>query len=642
MQEIHPNRKDPKMRLTRLGLLLPVFAFVVLAGALSSCGSSGSSSGTSSVSSAIPSEFQAPTSAPSDAKSGGHLTVLAEGDIDYMDPGAAYYQFTYQTTEATQRGLMGWEPGTTTDPTPDLADGPPDVSSDNKTITFHLKSGVKFSPPVNREVTSADVKYAIERSLIPGVANGYTASYLGSLEGFAQAQAAVKKNPSVAPNISGIETPDDSTIVFKLDKPEATAAIQALSLPISAPVPEEYAKKFDSQTPSNYGQYVVFTGPYMVQNDCVNSSGAVTNQNCSGKLTGYTPGKEIDLVRNPNWDSSTDFRPAYLDSITIQEGFADPTSASQKILTGSDQVSGDFSPSNTVIKDIVTGNKYSKDQLSGSPAGANRFIALNTSEPPFDDINVRKAVIAGTDRTALRNTRGGSLVGAVATHFIPPAISGFDEAGGYGTPKDPATGKPLDFYASPTGNMQLAEEYMKKAGFKSGKCEGSVCDITMVGDNTPPGSDTATVMKDQLGKLGFNVQLQQVEHTAMYTRFCSVVKSEPSVCPNVGWVKDFNDPQSMLQVPFSSTTISASPANNSNWAQLNDPTIDKAIEKGLTVPDSQRAQYWGQLDDQIMALAPVIMWDWDNELYVRSDDVNGVINLFNAEFDLSFTSVTNP
>jgi peptide/nickel transport system substrate-binding protein len=483
------------MQLRRLRLLLPVPILIVLAGVLSSCGSSGSSTSgsSSSASSAIPSQFQAPTAAPSDAKSGGHLTVLSEGDIDYMDPGAAYYQFTYMMDEATQRGLMGWQPADT-QPSPDLADGPPDVSSDNKTVTFHLRSGVKFSPPVNREVTSKDVKYAIERSIMPGVANGYTATYLGALEGLKQAQAAVKKDPTVAPNISGIQTPDDHTIVFKLTQPQSAVVIQILSLPVSAPVPEEYAKKFDAQTPSQYNQNVVFTGPYMVQNDCVNTAGKVVNPNCSGKLTGYTPGKEIVLVRNPNWDPNTDFRPAYADSITIQEGFTDPTQASQKILSGSDQLSGDFVPSKTIIQQVASGQKYSQDQMSFSPSGGNRFVALNTAEPPFNNVNVRRAVVAGTDRTALRNTRGGELVGAVATHYIPPGIPGFDEAGGYGTPKDPSTGKPLDFLANPNGDMQLAESYMKKAGFSSGKCEGSNCDITMVGDNTPPGSDTATVM----------------------------------------------------------------------------------------------------------------------------------------------------
>jgi len=629
------------MQLRRLRLLLPVPILIVLAGVLSSCGSSGSStSGSSSASSAIPSQFQAPTAAPSDAKSGGHLTVLAEGDIDYMDPGAAYYQFTYMMDEATQRGLMGWQPQDT-QPTPDLADGPPEVSSDNKTVTFHLRSGVKFSPPVNREVTSKDVKYAIERSIMPGVANGYTATYLGALQGLKQAQAAVKKDPTVAPNISGIQTPDDHTIVFKLTKPQSAVVIQILSLPVSAPVPEEYAKKMDAQTPSSYGQNVVFTGPYMVQNDCVNTSGKVVNPNCTGKLTGYTPGKEIVLVRNPNWDPSTDFRPAYADSITIQEGFTDPTQASQKILAGSGELSGDFVPSKSIIQQVASGQKYSTDQMSFSPSGGNRFVALNTSEPPFNNVNVRRAVVAGTDRTALRNTRGGELVGAVATHYIPPGIPGFDEAGGYGTPKDPSTGKPLDFLANPNGDMKVAESYMKKAGFSSGKCEGSNCDITMVGDNTPPGSDTATVMKDQLEKLGFNVNLQEVEHSSMYTRFCSVVKSEPNVCPNVGWIKDFNDGEGILKVPFSGSTISASPANNSNWPQLNDPTINKAIDNCVNVNGSDRAPCWGKVDDQISALAPAIPWVWDNEGYVRSKDVNGVVNLFNAEWDLSFSSLAN-
>ena len=54
------------------------------------------------------------------------------------------------------------------------------------------------------------------------------------------------------------------------------------------------------------------------------------------------PGKEIQMVRNPNWDPETDFRPAYLDKIDVQEGFTDTTSASRKILSGEAQVNGDF------------------------------------------------------------------------------------------------------------------------------------------------------------------------------------------------------------------------------------------------------------------------------------------------------------
>ena len=41
----------------------------------------------------------------------------------------------------------------------------------------------------------------------------------------------------------------------------------------------------------------------------------MVENDAQGKLIGYKPGKSIHLVRNPNWDKDTDFRPAYLDEI---------------------------------------------------------------------------------------------------------------------------------------------------------------------------------------------------------------------------------------------------------------------------------------------------------------------------------------
>jgi peptide/nickel transport system substrate-binding protein len=625
------------MRLTRLRLLLPALLVAGLAVVLSSCGGGESTTG-GEESAGIPSAFKAPTAAPDNAAKGGTLTVLNEGDIDYMDPGAAYYQVTYELTLATQRSLMGWPPDAT-QPVPDLADGQPEVTDGGKTITFTIRDGVKYSPPVDREVKSEDVKYAIERSLLPGVPNGYTRAYLADLVGFKDAEQQLKQDKTTAPDIKGIETPDDKTLVLHLTRSSSVPVIQALSLPVSAPVPEEYAKKYDAESPSTYGQYVTFTGPYMVQNDCdikVNTSdhtAEAQNTDCTGKLTGYKPGKEIDLVRNPNWTggSTGDYRPAYVDEINVQEGFSDPTSASQKILSGDSQISGDFPPSKTIVQQVATGSKYSTDQMVAVPSGGNRYIALNTTKPPFDDINVRKAVIAGSDRTALRNTRGGELFGPVATHFIPPLIPGFEEAGGL-------QGPDLDFVQNPNGDPKLSASYFKKAGMKSGKCEGSNCDITMVGDDDPPGFDTATVFKHQLEDMGFSVDFQPVSHDIMYTKFCSVPAQEPNVCPNVGWIKDFNDPQSILQVPFSGDSIN--PSNNSNWPQLDDPQINKAIADAVTITDpQQRAETWGKIDDQVMAEAPAVPWVWDNDVLVRSADVNGVANLFNGEWDLAYTSI---
>ena len=569
----------------------------------------------------IPAEFTAPTAAPDNATQGGDLTVLASDDVDYMDPGAAYYQFTYMVTSASQRALLSWRPPDVKEPTPDLAEDQPEVSEDGKTITFTIREGVKFSPPVDREATAQDVEYAIERGLLPGVANGYIPIYLADVVGFEKAQKEAEDNPTGgAPDISGITATDDRTLEVELDRPTAATVIQALSLPISAPVPEEYAKEFDAKNPSTYGQYVTFTGPYMVKNDPK-----------TGELTGYTPGRVIEMVRNPNWDGEAtgDFRPAYLDSVTIEEGFTDTASASRKILNGDASVNGDITPPPTVIQEAA--QSAEEGQMVASPSGGNRYIALNTQEPPFDDINVRKAVLAASNRTALRNTRGGELVGPVATHFIPPGIPGFEEAGGL-------EGTGLDYLSNPNGDPQLAADYMKKAGFDSGKCEGD-CQVTIVGDGASPDKETTEVFVGTLEDLGFDADVQNVARDVMYTRFCNVPDSMPNVCPSVGWLKDFQDPLSILQPTFDGNAINAS--NNSNWPLLDVKSINDAMSQAaLTEDEGDRAQEWGDIDTQITEQAPAVPYVWDNQVNIRSTDVDGVINLFNANWDLAFTSVS--
>jgi peptide/nickel transport system substrate-binding protein len=94
-------------------------------------------------------------------------------------------------------------------------------------------------------------------------------------------------------------------------------------MPASAPVPKEYAEKYDKENPSTYGEgHAVYTGPYMVENDA------------SGKAIGYEAGRRIHLVRNPNWQESLETRPAYLDEIEIQEGNDDATVSARRVLEG--------------------------------------------------------------------------------------------------------------------------------------------------------------------------------------------------------------------------------------------------------------------------------------------------------------------
>ncbi len=580
-----------------------VLAIAVLALVVAGCG--GSSNKSSSSSGAKPA-----TAAPTSAKKGGHLDVLSLADVDSLDPGYWYYQYDYMALEQpTQRALYSWEADKTT-PTPDIATADPVYSDGGRTVTIKIRPGIKYSPgPVKRTVKADDFVYSLTRCFEPQVGNGYVNAYLGDLVGLDAFKSGKAKT------ISGLSAPDDSTLVMKFNSPAGVVG-QALALPCTVPVPREYATKFDSGKQSTYGQHQVFTGPYMIKGA---ESGNVN--------AGYTPGKKIELVRNPNWGGKAqgDFKPAYLDSITFLGG-EDISVASRKILAGKALISGDFAaPPTATLKAAYT---KQRQQVAIIPSGGNRYIGLNSAIPPFNNENLRKAVVAATNRNALIQTRGGPLLGKPATHILPPGLGGFEEAGGYGSK--------YDYYKDPNGDMAVAKKYMAAAGFPSGKYSGPK--ILMVGDDQPPASKTGEAFLQTLKSLGFNVNYRQVPHDVMYSKFCQVPKAKVNICPNVGWGKDFFDPQSMIDPTFNGKNIV--PSGNVNYPQLNDPKINADMKKAEQLTDTTaRNQAWAAIDDEITAGAYVVMWIWDNDVNLEASNVNGVQSKFNASWDVTYTSL---
>ncbi len=176
---------------------------------------------------------------------------------------------------------------------PDLATSVPTSTDDGLTWTFTLKSGVRFAPPVNRAITSHDIVTAFERIANPALAAQYGFYYttIAGMNAYAS---------GTAKTISGITTPNDQTVVFHLTTPTPDF-LYRLSLPATGPIPEEVAKCFTS--PGDYGRDLVSSGPYMIQGaDKVNISSCSTIQ----PMSGFDPTSKLILVRNPNYNPSTD------------------------------------------------------------------------------------------------------------------------------------------------------------------------------------------------------------------------------------------------------------------------------------------------------------------------------------------------
>ena len=200
-----------------------------------------------------------------------------------------------------------------------------------------------------------------------------------------------------------------------------------------------------------------------------------------------------------------------------------------------------------------------------------------------------------------------------------------------------------DFMASETGNMDVAKKYMLAAKAEGvpvtadGKYAGSEKLLT-IATNADPGKKTAEVAQNQFQKLGFKLNFRIVPQDTLYTKFCGVPKAKVAICPNVGWFKDFTDPQSMLDATFNGKNIL--PQGNVNWPQLDDPAINAAMTAASTTPvGPERNKAWAKINEMIIAQAPAIPWIWDKTAIVASSDVNLVPSTYTTTPDLNFTSL---
>jgi peptide/nickel transport system substrate-binding protein len=599
----------------------------LLAVGVAACGSSSSSSasGSGSATATTQSLPLKPGENPAGQqltgkKTGGNLTVYSSEDFEHLDPGESYFTQDYTVDYATQRTLFGYMPNQTQIVSPDMATTMPTtanggITDGGKTLTVHIRPNVHFSPPVNRAVTSADIAYAIERGANPNVANPYFPAYFGSASPTPLVGATSAKYAGGP--IAGIQTPNPTTIVFHMTKPGATFLIQALSLPLSAPVPQSFAGPLDKHSPTTYGStYLVASGPYMIKSDSTGKFAGI----------GYQTGKSLTLVRNPNWKASTDWRPAYLNQINVNIG-GDATVIGQQVLKGSDALQMD-TPAQSIVK--LAYESY-PSQITFTSGSGDHYAALNNAAGVFKNVNLRRAVWAAVDREAIVKARGGPLVAEPMTHFIYPGVSGYAQAGG-------AAGPAVDFNADVNGNLAVAAKYMKAAGYPSGKYTGSDT-LQVVGANN--GNDPAiiAIINNALTELGFKTHVSEVDQSVMYAKYCGVPKQNIDVCPTVGWVRDFADPLTVLYAPFYGPAIV--PTNNSNWGQVNDPAINAAMVKAALVVDpTAREQAWANVDKQLVNDAVAMPEEFENQPNIEAKDVAGVSDLWNeGNWDFDFTSL---
>ncbi len=549
-----------------------------------------------------------------DVKKGGtyRIATVDFGFTNAFDPTGEYLGLAWgYYSNLLSRTLVGYRHrpgGPGNELVPDLADSVPEPSSDGLTYTFKLKQGIKFGPPLDREITSKDIAFAFERIGTKSLAAQY-GFYYDVIEGM----AAFKDGS--AKTITGIQTPDDKTISFKLTAPSGEF-LYRLAMPATQPMPREVAGCFKNA--GDYGRYVVASGPYMIDGSAAQDA---TSCKTLKPLSGWDPSKNLTFVRNPNYDPATDdaeYRSANVDSVTV-----DINTNSQDIFDKIKQGQLDGSPDtppNTVVAEYAQ-DAALKDLLKINSGDRTWFITMNTARAPFDDVNVRKAANFIIDKAAIQQAWGGTAAGSIAKHIVPDAMYG--------------DAFPADYEPYPLDEAK-AKEAMKASKYdtdKDGLCDAPACkNVFHVSRNSEPWSKYNPVIAESFKKIGIELNTRELPTGNAYTTIQTVARNVP-VASNAGWTKDYAD-VGTFAVLFQSATII--PTGNSNYsligltaAQAKDlkvpvadgvvPSVDADIKKCEPFSGDERQQCWIAFDKKLMEeVVP-----WVPYLFANNIDVIG-------------------
>ncbi|MGW1558433.1 ABC transporter substrate-binding protein [Streptomyces sp. NPDC002144] len=526
---------------------------------------------------------------------GGTLTVLNSSPQENFDPARLYTSgggnvpslvFRTLTTRNRENGAAGAKV------VPDLATDTGRPNKDATVWTYTLKKGLKYED--GTPITSADIKYGIERSFAPELSGG--APYLRDwLVGAANYQGPYKDKKG----LSAIETPDARTIVFHLNKPEGEFPYLATQTQFT-PVPQS------KDTGTKYAEHPVSSGPYKV----------VKNDN---------NGEHIVLERNTYWSAATDAeRKAYPDKVDVKSGLDSSVinqrlSASQGTDSAAVTTDTNLGPAELAK---VTGDKELASRVGTGHFGYTNYIAFNPTVKPFNNVKVRQAISYAIDRSSVINAAGGSALAEAATTFLPN-----QKSFGY---------EPYDLFpAGATGDPAKAKELLKQAGYPSGLT------VTLTHSNakdfeTSP--EIATAIQDALKKAGITVKLQGLEDND-YSDTVHSVKTEPGFFL-AHWGADWPSGGPFLAPIFDGRQIVRDGANF-NTGLLNDKSVNAEIDAINKLTDlDAAAKRWGALDKKIGEQALTVpLFHPVYKRLVGKDIRNVVISDWTGVLDISQVAV---
>ncbi|NOT05485.1 MAG: peptide ABC transporter substrate-binding protein [Anaerolineales bacterium] len=425
-------------------------------------------------------------------------------------------------------GLVSFDPNLNI--TPDIAETW-DVT-DGTVYTFHLRENAYFHN--GRPVIAQDFVYSWERAVSPAIASDTALTYLGDIVGVKEMAA------GQADHISGLKVIDDLTLQVTIDAPKPYFILK-LTYPTAFVVDQSNVEQGGEWYREPNG-----TGPYI--------------------LAEWTSFERIVYQANQDFYLGAPSIPFVV--VNLYAGDPQRLYESDEVdITGAYSIERFLDPAEPLHNELLTG--------VGLCTG---YVVFDTTHPPFDDVNVRKAFSMAFNRQQYIDiVMGGHALPAVGLY--PPGLPGFS----YelkGLPYDPAQ----------------ARELLKQS--KYGGAEGLPPIVyTNGGTGSYVSADVAALAEMWQKNLGVTITVENIEPNYFFEQ---IYAGNHGQLLSGGWCADYPDPENFADILFHT-------GSTQNSGGYSNPALDALLEQARVEQDvTKRIALYKQAEQMLVDDAPVL------------------------------------
>lgn len=441
-------------------------------------------------------------------------------------------------TDQIFNGLVGLDEQL--NPVPELAERW-DISEEGQVYTFHLRRGVTWHD--GAPFTAADVVFTFDQVLLKY--HSRTRAGLG-------------------PALERIESPDDSTVVFRFKYPYAPL-LQRLDVTEASILPKHVYGDGRDMLTHQANQHPVGTGAFV--------------------FSDYVRGDRIVLDRNMHY-----FRPGLpgVDRVVFR---ILPSAATASLALESGDVDYISSVPGPDLTRFRTQSEFRVVQSTGGSGGSvcQEVIIPNLARPPLDRLDVRRAIYSAIDRDFIAERvyfgQGVAATGPVSSRHPWAYIA-------------PATKYPHD--------VALANQLLDRSGLRRG-ADGMR--VTLSFAHAANQARLADVLRDQLRAVGIVLRLEPLDFNAAVDRV--FVKKDF----DFGFASFCNgaDPDIGVRRVYSSSNIGPIPF--SNGAGYRNPAVDSLFSAAAsTIDRAKRRELYGRIQSLVAEDLPYF-WLFDSAGY---------------------------